>query len=202
MRKSPLRLVIDTATDYLYVGLFAGASPKEEHHRRGKRDHSVHLMKKVEAVCSAGGITPDELDGIVVGVGPGSYTGVRIGVTVAKVLAWTLGKPLYTVSSLALMASGTEGLVLSCVDARRGNAFLGLYEVGPTKMEVVEEDRHTDLEAFIKGLPTNPRVMTEGRPDLHRLEAGGFLDKAENIHAVAPNYLRRTKAERQKDSQT
>lgn len=198
MRKSPLRLVIDTATDYLYVGLFAESSPLEEHHRKGQNDHSVHLMKKVEDVCASGGITPTDLDDIVVGVGPGSYTGVRIGVTVAKVLAWSLDKPLYTVSSLALMASGTEGLVLSNVDARRGNAFLGLYEVSAATMKTVETDRHTAFAAFIESLTAEPRTITVGRPDIRRLEKGGFLKRVANIHTVAPNYLRKTKAERQK----
>ncbi len=198
MRKSPLRLVIDTATDHLYVGLFQGASPQKEHHRKGDNDHSVHLMQKVEDVCVSAGVPATRLDGVVVGVGPGSYTGVRIGLSVAKMLAWSLDIPLYTVSSLALMASGTEGLVLPYVDARRGNAFLGLYDVSASTMETLETDRHTAFTTFIDALSAEPETITAGRPDVGRLERSGFLKRVKNIHAVAPNYLRKTKAEREK----
>jgi len=73
------------------------------------------------------------LNGIVVGQGPGSYTGIRIGVTVAKTLAWSLGIPLIAISSLEAMAYGVTGTketvgVIPMIDARRGRAYTAFYK--------------------------------------------------------------------------
>ena len=83
------------------------------------------LMKDCERV-------PADLTKIVVAKGPGSYTGVRIGVTIAKTLAWTLKIPLVGISSLEILASGTgryfDGYVSPLFDASRGQVYTGLYQ--------------------------------------------------------------------------
>ena len=86
-------------------------------------------MPAIEEIFTKVGMTPTEIDAIAVSEGPGSYTGVRIGVTIAKTLAWTLKKPLVGVSSLkAIAANGLffDGLICPIVDARRGNVYAGL----------------------------------------------------------------------------
>ena len=95
-------------------------------------NHSLRAMPAIEEIFTKVGMTPTDIDAIAVSEGPGSYTGVRIGVTIAKTLAWTLDKPLVGVSSLkALAANGTIFKVsfAPIVDARRGNVYAGAYQI-------------------------------------------------------------------------
>lgn len=99
-------LAIDTSTATMTVALFEGSTMLGERHNMSERNHSLYLMPTIQELLSENGLLPADLDGLAVGVGPGSYTGVRIGVTVAKTMAWTLQKPVYGVSSLEALAYG------------------------------------------------------------------------------------------------
>ncbi len=195
MKRSPVRLLLDTATPYLNVALYEGTERLGSLYRKGNNDHSVTLMPAVEQLFKDHDRNVEDLDGIVVGIGPGSYTGVRIGVAVAKTLAWSKNIPLYTVSSLALMASGHHGKALPWVDARRGYAFLGLYEVNDHVVQL-DEDRYAHLDSYREEIEGEWTAVTSGRPDLLLLERGGLLFPVEDVHHVSPMYLRQTEAER------
>lgn len=109
------------------------------------RAHATHLHPQIDEMLAVLGLDARELTGILVGVGPGSYTGVRIGVTAAKSLAWALSIPVVGISSLAAMAHARragQGLVAAVVDARRGEAYAGLYgAIDGIWSEVVGEQR-------------------------------------------------------------
>ncbi|BCJ87191.1 tRNA (adenosine(37)-N6)-threonylcarbamoyltransferase complex dimerization subunit type 1 TsaB [Effusibacillus dendaii] len=124
-------LAVDTATQTLAVAvgerkrLYAEAAVVVE------KNHSNKLMPMIESVLSYAELSPDQLKGIVVGYGPGSYTGVRIGVTTGKMLAWSLQIPLVGVSSLdglAYQYQSSDLLVCPLFDARRQQAYCALYE--------------------------------------------------------------------------
>ncbi len=94
--------------------------------------HSERLMPAVEQVLREADITGDELDAISVTVGPGSFTGLRVGVTTAKALAYGWEKPMVPVNTLEALAwqvTGLSGLVLSALNARRGNVYGAVYRV-------------------------------------------------------------------------
>src|SRR3954451_3344025 len=100
-------------------------------------------MPAIETLLKDCETTPSELDKIVVAKGPGSYTGVRIGVTIAKTLAWTLKIPLSGVSSLEVLAANGryfDGLISPLFDARRGQLYTGLYEMEKDSLKTVIED--------------------------------------------------------------
>ncbi len=123
-------LAIDSSNVAMGVGLSNDGQVLGEVITNVKKNHSVRLMPAIEHLMNDVGMTPDSIDRIAVAMGPGSYTGVRIGVTVAKTLAWTLQKELVGVSSLEVLAqngSFFEGLIVPFFDARRGQAFTGLY---------------------------------------------------------------------------
>ena len=88
-------------------------------------------------------LKPADLDKIVVAKGPGSYTGVRIGVTIAKTLAWTLNIPLVGISSLEALAAGVarhfDGFVSPLFDARRGQIYTGLYQFKDGQLEIGDQ---------------------------------------------------------------
>jgi len=195
MNQSSKHLVLDSATDYLYIGLFDDDSPLKEYYELGHNDHSVKLMDEMIKLFDAVNLRIEDLSSIVVGIGPGSYTGIRIGVVVAKMLAWSKNIPLYTISSLALMASGQKGRVLAWIDARRKHAFLGLYEVSDVSITRLDEEAYVLLESYKTSTNFNKEV-TKGKPDMKKLFNSDLLTHADYIHSVAPMYLRQTEAER------
>ncbi len=129
-----------------------------------KVTHSVGAMPAVEEALKHANIKPKEIGAIAVAEGPGSYTGVRIGVTIAKTMAWTLKIPLVGVSSLQTLAGNGslfEGLVCPIMDARRENVFSAIYKNG-----VVADlaDGHYALETILEKLSTKEeKVLFVGK---------------------------------------
>jgi len=96
--------------------------------------HSDNLLALIDEACKAAGVTIAELDAVAVGLGPGSFTGLRIGMATAKGLAYAANKPLHGVSSLAALAvdvaeagADSSALIVPVLDARRGEVFAGVY---------------------------------------------------------------------------
>lgn len=129
-------LALDTSSAAQAVAVLDGADVLMESNNLAERNHSVNLLPEIERVLHESATNKRQLAGIAVGVGPGSYTGVRIAVTTAKTLAWALKLPVVAVSSLeAQAASGLETAaiegrtwIIPLVDARRGQAYTALFE--------------------------------------------------------------------------
>lgn len=201
MEKLLKRLVIDSATKNLYISLYKGNQCLSDYYEKGNNDHSVKLMTQIETMMKLNELKVKDLDEIIVGVGPGSYTGLRIGVVVAKMFAWNNNIPVKTISSLALMASSTieEGLILPEIDARRGNSFLGLYKNDGKSLDLVKEEQLTNLENYIELCTKesgNVTVVHGGKPNIELILRSNLLVSVEDVHGLNPNYLRLTEAER------
>lgn len=111
--------------------------------------HSATLMPMVEAMLKNTGMTLSEIDLIAVAAGPGSFTGLRIGVSAAKGLAWPLDKPCAGVSTLEAMAwqlSGMEGIICAAMDARRQQVYNALFELNNGKPVRISPDRAISLD--------------------------------------------------------
>lgn len=143
-------LGIDTSNSPLAIALMEDDTVLIEETSNLKINHSLTAMPAIEEMMKKANVQPADLTHIAVAEGPGSYTGVRIGLTIAKTLAWSLKIPLHLVSSLKVLAANNqnfEGLVCPIMDARRGTAFIGLYEgVG---LESVLADQHSDVKEFL-----------------------------------------------------
>lgn len=200
MAKSFKRLVIDSSTPYLYIALLEDDTPIDTYYEKGHNDHSVHLMPTIENMFVKHDIEVADLDEIILGIGPGSYTGVRIGVSVAKVFAWTKQIPIKTVSTLALLASSSskEGFVLAQIDARRNNAFMGLFKMKGAVLTVIKEEVFSDKDTVYDSLPEETSIVEMGEPNMTVILKSDVLQDIDNVHTVAPNYLRKTEAERSK----
>jgi tRNA threonylcarbamoyladenosine biosynthesis protein TsaB len=112
-----LILAFDTATDVATVALVRDGEVLGE-----RRSRAARVLKDVEELLRDAGVAADDIDAIAVGTGPGSYTGLRIGLVTARTLAVSLGVPVAGVSTLDALAAGGPGAV-PVVDARRGEVF-------------------------------------------------------------------------------
>lgn len=129
-----LSLAFDTASTPLCVAVSDGDKPLAQIQTNRARNHSVTLMPAIDQVLKLAQVELADIDRFIVTRGPGSYTGVRIAVTTAKTLAWTLNKPLYALSSLrALLVpwrqADADVSLVPVIDARRDHYFAGLYQV-------------------------------------------------------------------------
>jgi len=138
-------LAIDTSNYALGIAVIDKEKVIGEYVTNVKKNHSIRVMPSIETVLKDCDLTPKDLNKIVVAKGPGSYTGVRIGVTIAKTLAWTLNIPLVGVSSLEILAAAVgryfPGVVSPLFDARRGQIYTGLYQYTDGKLITVEKDQ-------------------------------------------------------------
>lgn len=156
-------LSIDTSNYALGVALLEEDQVLGEYITNLKKNHSVRIMPAIETLMKDCGKVPADLTKIVVAKGPGSYTGVRIGVTIAKTLAWTLNIPLVGVSSLEILAGGTgryfDGMVSPLFDARRGQVYTGLYQFVNGKLTVVQQDQLVMLADWVEMLSNSDKPI-------------------------------------------
>jgi len=136
-------LVIDTSNWPLGVAVLENGVVLGEINSYISKNHSLRLMPAIEQLFKELNLKPAELDGIGVAQGPGSYTGVRIGVTTAKTLAWSLRVPLVGISSLQVIAQGAAGfpgVIVPMIDARRGQVYRGCYRWDEEAGIVMEQE--------------------------------------------------------------
>ena len=159
-------LALDTSNKTLSVAVELTDGTMIEQTIENTLQHSVLLMPTIEAVFNQAGITAKDLTKVVVAEGPGSYTGLRIGVTVAKTLAKSLGIPLVGVSSLDVflpnLASKVEvgEVVVPFFDARRGNIFAVGYQKTDEGFKKVIAEQHISWDDFLKVLPEHAAGVT------------------------------------------
>jgi tRNA threonylcarbamoyladenosine biosynthesis protein TsaB len=169
-------LALDTSTAALTIALLKDGQVIGERSTEADRNHSIRLLPDIQELLARFGQKAAGLNGIAVGRGPGSYTGIRMAVTAAKTLAWTLKLPLIGISSLEALAYGAairaigaeeasgadeasriDGLsgvidgssrvwIVPYMDARRGKAYTGLYEWRSGKWSMLEADSIRMLE--------------------------------------------------------
>ncbi|WP_449538599.1 tRNA (adenosine(37)-N6)-threonylcarbamoyltransferase complex dimerization subunit type 1 TsaB [Ferdinandcohnia sp. Marseille-Q9671] len=218
-------LAIDTSNYVLGVALVDGEKVLGEMITNLPKNHSVRAMPAIEQLMNECGIKPGELDKIVVAKGPGSYTGVRIGVTIAKTLSWSLQIPIVGVSSLEVVAANGRffnGLLSPLFDARRGQVYTGLYRYESNSLTCVEEDKIILLSDWLAELKKrNTPILfigndvgihkdqieteleslayvapyTDWNPRPSELANIGLNREAEDVHAFVPNYIRLAEAE-------
>lgn len=138
-------LAIDTSGSFCSVAIRDAGAVIHSRHSSGEGDHFEQLPSLVQAVCAEAELSVRELAGILVGVGPGSFTGIRIGMSFAKGLAWATRIPCVGVCSFlgaaaSYAAPGTcTGRITVVSDARRSELFYGVYEAVAGVVSVVTE---------------------------------------------------------------
>jgi tRNA threonylcarbamoyladenosine biosynthesis protein TsaB len=219
---STLVLAIDTSTRTASVALVRDGDVV------ARRDvetpaHSDVLLPAIDALVAGASVRAADIDAFAVGAGPGSFTGLRIGMATAKGLAFAAGRPLWAVSSLAALArdaadDGATGLLVPVRDARRGEIYAGFYvadgertrRTGATMTAVAAErvlapgdlaaaiaavrgDRDAVVFGDVPALVTRAAPIVPSAVAVARLALAG--DRSDVVDGGAPVYIRPAEAE-------
>ena len=147
-------LAIDTATEACSAALWNDGT-LSAHFEICPREHTQRILPLVQEVLTESGTTLSELDALAFGRGPGSFTGVRIGVAAAKGFAWGREIPCYGVSTLEAMARSAAclgGVICCCMDARRAQVYNAVFERCGETLVRLREDRAISLDDLCEDL--------------------------------------------------
>ena len=202
-------LYIDTTTSYLYTGVVENNVLLDEIKEDCGKDLSKCALKKISEMLDSLNIKPNEIDKIIVVNGPGSYTGIRIGVTIAKTFAYSLKIAITTISSLEAMAissNSSADFFVPIIDARRNAYFAAIYD---KNLNAVLKEQYITGDAL--NLACNQLIgeysiigncneaHEQYNPDILRIAKAFKERESINPHMVNPIYLKLTEAEEKKD---
>ncbi|MDD5561942.1 MAG: tRNA (adenosine(37)-N6)-threonylcarbamoyltransferase complex dimerization subunit type 1 TsaB [Candidatus Omnitrophica bacterium] len=145
-------LGIDTSTNFLCLGLYADGKSYEYSLETG-RSLSVLLVPAIQRVISAAGLKIADIDYFACGLGPGSFTGMRIGLATIKGLSIVRNKPVVGISTLDILAENAppgDGLIVPAIDARRGLIYCCYYKRSQGLLKRKSEYLLLSLDEFVK----------------------------------------------------
>lgn len=223
-----LILAIDTATKIGSVALYEDKTGIiGEINLYVKVNHSNVIMKAVDSLFDLSGYTIKDVDKIAVTTGPGSFTGIRIGVAIAKGLAYSLKKPIIGINELDILAETgeeREGLIVPLIDARKERVYYSQYKYENRKLVRKEEYKDGELRDILEklkgekvvfigdGAIVNQELIKEimGEDNIVFSKANSIPRAAMaaqmtlhhedgNIYTLEPFYLNKSQAEREKE---
>lgn len=196
-------LFIDTSSSNVIVAIVKDTNIVSCFNKKVDLDLSVNIIPIITRIFDESKMVANDIDTIFVVNGPGSFTGIRIGVTIAKTYAWSLKKKITPISSLEVMATTPfEGeYIIPVIDARRAYVYAGIYD---SKLISKNQDEYVSLEELSKKVPKNSVYVSyddinidhiKPKVDIIRLIQKHINDKEVNPHSLNPNYLKMTEAE-------
>lgn len=189
------QILFDSSTGVLVMAIAKDGKMIDFSIRMGKKDHAKHIVERMDQMLKRKHLDIEQIDEIIVGYGPGSYTGLRISVMVGKMLAYTKGIRLRSVSSLFFLSSGIEGRVCAMVDARNGNVFGGIFEGDKVILE--ESLRgYEEMRELAKKYNAKPYLIDDYNYEIDTQKILNLSQVVKDVHGFVPNYLRITEAER------
>jgi len=200
---------IDTTSNYLYTGIVKNNSLLIEKKECLAHDLSTFALNEVNKMFDEVNLTPNDIDKIIVVNGPGSFTGIRIGVTIAKILAWSLNKEITTISSLEAMRESieTNKLIVPIINARRSSVYGAIYDndkiildeeyITIEKLKLVLNNLQKEY-VFISNDNFNDLKCEKYNPNILKIINKYIERESINPHMVNPSYLKLTEAEENK----
>ena len=187
-------LFIDSATTNLVVAIINDGKIVYIYNNNDNHDTSSKMMPVLAEAFDKAELKPQDIDKIFAVTGPGSFTGIRVGLTVAKTMAYTLNIPIVPISSLEVMASGNGGTAL--INARRGYVFAGTYDNDLNNV-------YPDSYVLMNDSLAKPYISYDSfdfetlKPNIDVLKVvkKHENDESVNPHTINPNYLKLTEAE-------
>lgn len=197
-----ISLVMDTSNSYLAVGLYHDNVCLEAFQEKGSRRQSEKAIPTLKEVLDRHDIALKDVDEMIITSGPGSYTGVRVAMTIAKTLAAVSDVKIKSVSSLAAYAGMNQAL--SVIDARGHKVFVGVYENGLPliKEQVMTLEDFAQLRAEYSDYELVGEVgclgLDEKECDLcaNIYALGQMADSIENVDLLVPTYIKDVEAKK------
>lgn len=198
-----ITLFIDTSTEYLTVALIKDDKVLKEN-TISSSEHSKYAMVEIEKLFNDTGIDKKNVNKIIVTNGPGSFTGVRIGVTIAKTYAWACNINIVPISTLKAYALSYKGYdyYVPYIDARRGYVYASIYD---KEYNEILNDSYISLEELLNKCEELSNIAFIGKSNkdeilpnkLDVLSIYNYYKNEKGIspHALVPNYLKKTEAE-------
>lgn len=205
---------IDTTSNYLYTALVTDEKILAEVKEKLDSDLSVYALPKVASLFEKSNTLPENVSKIIVVNGPGSFTGIRIGVTIAKVYAWALKKDITTITSLEAMALSSKSdtkYKIPMIDARRGYVFAGIYDQDNNQvlknnymkletLKCIVNDNYLPRDySWICNNIIDVEETEEYNPDILKICMKYQNKEPINPHMVNPEYFKLTEAEENMD---
>ena len=190
------QLLLDSSNIYLAVGLSKDGKVIDSIFYNAWQRQSELMVNEIENIFKRNNIDKKDLDAVVVGIGPGSYTGVRIGVTIAKTIAYALKIKVYAKSSLSLLRCG-EDPTICLFNARSGRSYFAVYQgkivlekecVIPNEEVLSYIQKHPDYK--IAGDTTQIGKESEELNIIANLADFDENELVENIFTLNPIYLK------------
>lgn len=199
-------LFLDTSSKYLIIALTKDKKIIDIYNKKLDNDLSQFTLYQIQQMLNKNNIKPIDIEEIYCVNGPGSFTGIRIGVTIAKTYAWVQKIKIMPVSSLQVIATTPNNYdyKIPVIDARRGYVYAGIYD---KSNNLIMEDQYISLNDLLEkakeldGSYTlvsrdkfNDLYVTDCQIDLNSLLAT-INNQLVDAHSFSPNYLKQTEAE-------
>ncbi|MBE6152139.1 MAG: tRNA (adenosine(37)-N6)-threonylcarbamoyltransferase complex dimerization subunit type 1 TsaB [Firmicutes bacterium] len=199
-----ISLVIDTCTNNVVIGLLNGLDVIDQKIEFNDKNISTNFVPLIDELLKKNNTKITDIKKIFVAIGPGSFTGIRVGVTFAKVMAWSLNIEVVPFSSLELMAStSSDHVIIPLIDARRGYVYGGIYDYNLNALLPDEYILIDDLLKYAQGYEKCTFVSFDSFDfatklpdvDIRKIVFKHFNDNGVKPHSLNPNYLKKTEAE-------
>ena len=203
-------LYIDTSSSYLYSAILDNNKVLSEVKKEYGTNLSKEALPEIAKLFENANLKSTDINKIIVVNGPGSFTGIRIGITIAKTYAWALKLDIIPISALEAMSISCEDKTyhVPVLDARRDYVFAGIYD---KDSNIIFEPRHILMEELDKELEKldNYTIISNDEldhysdkqpynPNISRIVEKVMNRKSVNPHSVNPEYLKLTEAEESK----
>lgn len=185
------KLFISTYSELITIGLFKDDQLIMQKDKESEKSHSIYLVPMIDEILKNNNITCQDLTEIIVVNGPGSFTGIRLGVTVAKTLAYTLNIPIKTISSIEAISSSIkeENKIITISDTK--GKYLGIFENNKLLNELIYL-KNKDYEEYIKNYTYS--VYEDSQLDLQNIYNYTLNIQPTPAHAVKAIYIKEIEA--------
>ena len=190
-------LFINSATANLVVAILIDGKITYLYDNNDDKDTSSKIMPVIDEAFMVSKIAPNEIDKIFVVNGPGSFTGIRVGLTVAKVMGYSFNIPVIPISSLEFMCSGFDYDVMGLIDSSRGYVYAGGYDKDLNSIYKDSYILFDDINSKFKYVSYDKFDFEVLKPkfDLLKIIKKHEDDSLLNVHSINTNYLKLTEAE-------
>lgn len=182
-------LFISTFDKIITIGLLKNGEVISELTKESSKNHSIHTMPMIDEILKINNLLPSYLNEIIVVNGPGSFTGVRIGVTIAKTLAYTLNIPIKTITSLKAYAvsSDKETNKLVTIEDLKGK-YVGYFDKNNNLLSDYTYLKNDEYETYIK--EKEQYLINNNTFDLNKIYKALQTEDSINPHIVNPIYIK------------